>query len=228
MEAIIQAALVNDQSGVIIMATVFSTGLLTSLTPCIYPMLPITVSVIANQAKSNKQSIIYSFIYVLGLATVYAGLGILAASTGQLFGTVASHPVTLLFVAGFCLLMSAWLLGWLSFPMPTIHKQFTFSFAPINIFIAGCLSGLVMAPCTSPVLGMLLMYVAADGDRLWAALLLFIFAFGMSALLILAGSVSGFVSSLPKSGKWLNVSKWVMAIMMAAVAVYLINNAMPL
>ncbi|MBL4880606.1 MAG: sulfite exporter TauE/SafE family protein, partial [Oleispira sp.] len=203
MESFIQASLFEQQFSLWAIAAVFAAGLLTSLTPCVYPMIPITVSVVGSQASGRGQSILYSLLYVFGLALVYAALGVLAASSGVLFGTVASHPVTLLIVAAFCLLMAAWMLGWVRLPMGLITAELKSKSAPFNVFLAGALSGLVMAPCTSPVLGMLLMYVAGEGDRLWAALLMFVFAFGMSALLIVAGSFSGGLSMLPRSGPWL-------------------------
>ena len=222
MELIIQTALQSEQQSLFVIAIVFATGLLTSLTPCIYPMLPITVSIIGSQTKTKLQSFFFSLIYVFGLALVYAALGILAASTGQLFGTIASHPATLIFVALFCFFMALWILGWLKLPNIVLNHQIKTRSIPLNIFFTGCLSGLIMAPCTSPVLGMLLMYVAASGDQYWAALLMFVFAFGMSALLILAGSMSGLLTSLPRSGTWLNISKWLMAAMMTGIAIYLL------
>jgi thiol:disulfide interchange protein DsbD len=225
MEFIIQSALQNGQESVFIVAAIFATGLLTSLTPCIYPMLPITVSVIGSQAKNKSQSIGYSLIYVSGLALVYASLGMLAASTGQLFGAIASHPITLSLVAAFCSLMAMWILGWLKLPNITLSHQIKNQYVPINIFITGGLSGLIMAPCTSPVLGMLLMYVAGEGSQIWAALLMFTFAFGMSALLIIAGCFSGFLTSLPRSGNWLNITKWLMALPMFGASIYLIFTA---
>jgi thiol:disulfide interchange protein DsbD len=229
METIIQSALIDGHQSLFIVLVIFATGLLTSLTPCVYPMLPITVSVIGNQAKSRKQAILLSLIYVLGLALVYAALGVIAASTGQLFGAIASHPITLLIVAVFCALMAMWILQWIKLP----HFSFFSSLSAnsigsknlrnawLNVFITGCLSGLVMAPCTSPVLGMLLMYVAGEGDLIWAGLLMFAFALGMSALLVVAGSVSGFLAALPRSGHWLNIVKWIMALPMFGAAIYL-------
>ncbi|NRA84340.1 MAG: sulfite exporter TauE/SafE family protein [Gammaproteobacteria bacterium] len=226
METIIQTALLENQPSFYIALVIFATGLLTSITPCIYPMLPITSAVIANQAKNNKQSVYLSLSYVFGLALVYAMLGLMAASTGQLFGSIASSPLALIFVAIICLLMAAWILGYLKMPQQTINLTIKTSSSTFNVFVAGAISGLVMAPCTSPVLGMLLMYVAGQGNPYWAGLLMFIFAFGMSALLILAGSVSGFVSLLPRSGQWLNASKWLFAAMMTGSSIYFFNQAL--
>ncbi len=229
MEAMIQSALMENQQSLVVVAIIFATGLMTSLTPCIYPMLPITTSIIANQASHKKQAVFLSITYVLGLALVYAALGILAASTGKLFGSVASHPATLLAVALFCLLMALWILDWLSMPnisfLSSMPKGISSKNSYLNVFVAGCISGLVMAPCTSPVLGMLLMYVAGEGNLLWAALLMFVFAMGMSALLVIAGSFSGFLALLPRSGHWLNVMKWLMALPMVGVAIYLTMQA---
>lgn len=225
MESLIQTALLQQQVSLLTVLLVFGAGLVTSLTPCIYPMLPITVSVVGSQAKSRRQGVIFSLLYVLGLALVYAALGMLAAVTGQLFGSVASHPATLLLVATFCLLMAAWMLGWINLPGRFMNASLQSSSPILNVFVAGCLSGLVMAPCTSPVLGMLLMYVAGQGSLIWAALLMFVFAIGMSLLLIAAGSFSGLLSALPRSGHWLNISKWLMASLMLAAAIYLVTEA---
>ena len=222
MEQLIQSALMENQLSAFIVVAVFLTGLLTSFTPCVYPMLPITVSVIGGQAASPRQGVFFSLVYVLGVALVYAGLGVLAASTGQLFGVVASHPFTLILVACFFLIMAAWMIGYLSLPQWMATPVINSSSKGLNVFVAGALSGLVMAPCTSPVLGMLLMYVAAEGDRLWAAVLMFVFALGMSALLVLAGSFSGFISALPRSGVWMNVSKFFLSGLMVLAAGYLV------
>ena len=221
VESIIQSALLSGQQSWLIVGVIFMAGLLTSLTPCVYPMLPITVSVIGHKAKNSRQGVLFSLVYIHGLALVYAGLGLLAATSGQLFGVIASHPATLAFVALFCLLMALSMLGWINLPSLLPQNRFKTASPIANIFITGCLSGLVMAPCTSPVLGMLLMYVAGEGDPLWAALLMFVFAIGMSALLLLAGSFSGFLSALPRSGPWLKITSWLMALMMFAVAGYM-------
>lgn len=230
METFIQDALFASSAGqqfsLLTVAMVFAAGLVTSLTPCIYPMLPITVSVVGSQAKGRRQGLIFSLLYVLGLALVYAALGMLAAITGQLFGSVASYPVTLILVAVFCLLMAAWTVGWLRMPSAMANTSFQSNYAPINVFVAGCLSGLVMAPCTSPVLGMLLMYVAGAGDAFWGAALMFVFAVGMSLLLLLAGTFSGLLAALPRSGNWMNATKWLMALLMVGAAIYLIAMAL--
>lgn len=222
MDSFIQTALFDGQWSVWVPLAVFATGLLTSLTPCVYPMLPITVAVVGSHSTDRRQAFFLSLFYVLGLSLTYAILGVFAASSGQLFGSVASHPVTLLLVAFMCLLFSAWMLGWLRMPalqlpdVPAAGRMPPF----MRVMLSGAVSGLVLAPCTSPVFGMLLMYVAGQGSVPWALLLMFVFALGMSALLLAAGTFSGMLARLPKSGRWLLLSQRLLAGLMLLAAVW--------
>lgn len=222
MEQLIQQALFSNEIGFMLVATVFAAGLLTSLTPCVYPMLPITVAVVGNHANNKWQASIYSLLYVLGLATTYAGLGVLAASAGQLFGAIATHPVTLGAIALICLFMAASMMGWINLPQwqPTTSSGKKQRTVPARVFLMGLLSGLVMAPCTSPVLGMLLMYVGSQGEPVLGGVMMFSFALGMSALLVAAGIFSGLLNLLPRSGNWLNVIKYLLAALMAGAGFY--------
>ncbi len=223
MESMIQTLLMQHELSLLLLGMVFLAGVLTSVTPCVYPLLPITVSLVGNFATSRRTSFYFSILYVLGLACSYAGLGMLAASTGQLFGSVSSHPATLLLMAFVCFLMAAWMQGWLRLPQWSLASSITPSrqHKPLSLFVLGALSGLVMAPCTSPVLGMLLMFVAAKGDPSWGAGMMFVFAFGMSSLLILAGTFSGFLTLLPKSGLWLVRIKTLLSLFIFLAGIYL-------
>ncbi|HEY7885469.1 MAG TPA: cytochrome c biogenesis protein CcdA [Cellvibrionaceae bacterium] len=223
MEQFIQSALSGGELGLTLVLLIFITGLLTSVTPCVYPLLPISVAVVGRQSRNRMQALGLSLVYALGLALVYAALGVLAASTGKLFGSVASHPLTLGTVAIACLLMAAWMQGWLQMPewAPTYPRQKTPSRQGVfAVFISGLLSGLVMAPCTSPVLGMLLMFVAARGEITAAGFLMFVFAFGMCALLIAAGTFSGLLASLPRTGRWMLFIKNLLACSMLLAGLY--------
>ncbi|MCE0557746.1 cytochrome c biogenesis protein CcdA [Motilimonas sp. E26] len=227
MESMIQTLLMQHELSLLLLGMVFFAGVLTSITPCVYPLLPITVSLVGNFATSRRTGFYFSIIYVLGLACSYAALGMLAASTGQLFGGVSSHPATLLFMALVCFLMAAWMQGWLRLPQWTVasHIKPSEKYKKLSIFLLGALSGLVMAPCTSPVLGMLLMFVAAKGNPSWGAGMMFVFAFGMSSLLILAGTFSGFLTLLPKSGFWLVRIKTLLSLLISLAGLYLVWQA---
>ncbi|MDQ2076882.1 cytochrome c biogenesis protein CcdA [Marinimicrobium sp. ABcell2] len=227
MESYIQSALAGGQVSAGLILMVLGAGLLTSFTPCVYPMVPITASIVGRLSNNRTQAVMNSVLYVLGLAVVYALLGVLAASTGHLFGSIASHPIALLFVALLCALFGLGMLGWIPIPQwsPAIPVPQNRLGRPLVTFAMGAASGLVMAPCTSPVLGILLIYVAAQGEPLWGALLMFIFAFGMSSLLILVGSFSGAVSALPKAGAWMNIVKYILAALMMVSAAYFASLA---
>ena len=227
MEAFIQTALQSGHYSLVVVAVVFATGVLTSLTPCVYPLVPVTAAVIGHQADKPRAAVRLTLVYIACLALVYAVLGVLAASTGQLFGSIASHPVTLVVMALFCWLMAAWMLGWLKVPMPQLATAQPKN-PVLNVAVAGLMSGLVMAPCTSPVLGMLLLYVASQGDQLWAALLMFVFAMGMSMLLLAVGSFSSLVKRLPRSGAWMTLITRIFAVLMLlAGAFFLLRSIFP-
>ncbi|WP_267894516.1 cytochrome c biogenesis protein CcdA [Pseudoalteromonas sp. T1lg23B] len=113
-------------------------------------------------------------------------------------------------------------MGWIKLPHLGVSLTPNLKSKHLNVFVSGALSGLVMAPCTSPILGMLLMYVAAQGDAVLGSVSMFLFALGMSILLILAGSLSGFINLLPRSGPWLRISNIVMASAMVGVSIYFI------
>ena len=201
-------------------------GVVTSVTPCVYPMLPITVGVIGASSDGSRLSgFLLSLVYVAGLATVYGGLGIFAAATGNFFGEVSTNPWGYFAVGNLCLLFGAWMMGWIQ--MPQFGTQWHASaegktgFARFaTVFAIGGASGLVAAPCTAPVLATLLTYVATTGDVAYGGLLLFVFAYGLGSLLIVAGTFAGFVSSLPKSGNWMLYTKVLLALIMFAAGEY--------
>lgn len=222
METYIQQALLSGQLSIGLVLVVFCAGLVTSFTPCIYPMLPITVGIVGRSSQTRAQAFGHALLYVLGVALVYAALGMTAALTGQLFGSVASHPLTLTLVALVLLALGLWMLDWVRLPnwfaafeVPSGNLS-----RPLALLFTGGLSGLVMAPCTSPVLGLLLMFVAAWGEPVWGALLMFVFAFGMCALLIAAGTFSGLLARLPRVGRWMNGIKIGLAVLILLAAGY--------
>jgi thiol:disulfide interchange protein DsbD len=185
----------------------FIAGVLTSFTPCVYPLIPITVGFIGARSSASKTRGLYlSLLYVLGLACVYAALGAFAALSGKLFGQISTSPWTYLFVGNLCLLFGLSMLD-----VFTIQLQFLTAAQPqikpsgggMAAFLFGGCSGLVAGPCTTPVLGALLTYVASRQNMVLGITMLFVFALGMGTLLILVGTFTGMLSALPKSGIWI-------------------------
>ncbi|OHU96991.1 hypothetical protein BIW53_03625 [Pseudoalteromonas byunsanensis] len=199
----------------------FGAGLLASLSPCIYPLLPITIATLAPTSNNQSSALGNASLYCLGFALLYALLGLLAALTGQLFGQIASNPWLLIGFANLLLYMAAIMKGWLTLPtLPVSHSHR--SHTP---FVMGATSGLVAAPCTSPVLAGLLVFVAKQ-QQLWlGGALLFFFALGMSALLFLAGTFGQLLNRLPKSGPWLTLAPNIFALILIFMAQFYLIKA---
>jgi len=210
-------------SAVAAIALAFIGGLLTSATPCVYPMIPITISVVGGNSRGGCfTGFINSVIYVSGLALVYGGLGVLAAATGSLFGEISTSPWGYFLVANLCLFFAVWMMGWVNLPQLGFMAN-TGNGASLGkgkIFLTGMASGLVAGPCTAPVLATLLTFVATTGELVYGGLLLFVFAFGLGALLILIGTFSSMAASLPKSGAWMLWTKRLLALLMLGAAEY--------
>jgi len=183
-------------------------GILVSFTPCVYPIIPITIAFIgARSSGSKKQAFLLSVIYVFGMAVTYTALGGLAALTGKLFGQLQTNPWMYFIIANVCILMGLSMLDVYILPIRT--PQFISRLQPTpskgltGSFLIGAASGLVMGPCTTPVLAVLLGYTATQQNFLYATTLLFVFAFGMGTLLIVLGTFAGLLANLPKSGAWM-------------------------
>jgi len=208
---------------------VFAGGVLISFTPCIYPVLPITVGYIGSRSGGSRgKGFILSVSYVLGMAAVYTVLGSVAALSGRVFGEAAASPLVNLLVGNLCILMALSLFD--LFHLPAIPW---FSRAPVNggrggiagAFAVGAVSGLVVGPCTAPVLGTLLLYVGTRQNLLFGASLLFVFALGMGTLLLLAGTFTGFLASLPRSGRWMETIRKGFGFLLILVGEYFLVEA---
>jgi len=201
-------------------------GVLASLTPCVYPMIPITAGVIghANIGGTKLRGFLLSLLYVLGMALTYAALGVFAAATGHFFGTVSSSPWTFLLVGNLILIFA---LGMLDvFHLPSFSGRLAGRpLGLVGIFLAGVTSALVAGPCTTPVLGTLLAYTASSRSLALGGLLLFVFSLGMGALLLGVGTFSSFLAALPRSGAWMEKIKRAMGLAMLVLAQYFFLKA---
>jgi len=193
---------VKDPS-VFSLALSFLGGVLASLTPCVYPMIPVVVGIIGASSIDRKlTAFTLSLSYALGLSIVYSFFGLFAATTGRFFGEIATSPLSYLIFGNLCLVLGAWMMGWINIPFFSSGKTTTQK-GHAGAFITGLLSGIVAAPCTSPVLGGLLIYISTTKDIILGGAMMFAFSIGMSLLLIIIGTSSGFIKTLPKPGRWM-------------------------
>jgi cytochrome c-type biogenesis protein len=205
------------------LAAAFLGGALTSFTPCVYPLIPITASYVAgrNVGGSALRGFALSLSYVTGMAVTYSGLGMAAALTGSLFGELGTNPWAYFIVANVVIILGMGMLGVFELPFVGISAQ-PKPGGILSVFFVGIASGFVAGPCTAPVLGILLAYVAGTGDVFFGAALLFVFAFGMGALLLIIGTFSSIVAALPRSGEWMATVKKVLGLIMIGLGEYLL------
>ena len=222
-----------QESFILAYMAVYLGGVLVSFTPCVYPVVPVTIAFIGARASGSKRrGFLLSVVYVLGMAVTYTVLGGIAALSGKLFGQLQTNPWTYFLMANICILMGLSMLE--VYLLPIRIPQFIARIQPrsqsqglVSSFLVGAASGLIMGPCTAPVLAVLLGYVATRQNFYYAMSLLFVFAFGMGTLLMILGTFAGLLANLPKSGPWMaKISHLFGWIMFAAGEYFLIQAGM--
>ena len=210
----------------------FLAGLLVSLTPCIYPMIPITASILSSSGDSSIFGhVIRSTMYVLGIATIYSTLGYISATTSVMFGQWMGNPWVVFALIIFFLYLAFSMLGFYELGNIKILGSSASQGKKrslISIFLFGLLSGTAASPCLSPPLAMLLGLVAKIGNPLFGFITLFMFALGMGMVLILVGTFSSFMTVLPKPGSWMEDIKRIFGFMMLFACIYFASPFIPL
>jgi thiol:disulfide interchange protein DsbD len=216
-------------SFLISVAICFAAGFLASLSPCVYPLIPVVATYVGSRSMGEStrvKAFSLSLAYVLGMAAVYTLLGMIAALTGAFFGQIATNPWANLAVGNIIILLGLNILDVL--PLPSIttsggggeHRT-----GLIGAFLVGAVSGLVASPCTIPVLGIVLTFVATTQSVFQGGVMLFTFSLGMGMLLIVVGTFSGLLSSIPKPGNWMFAVRKVLGLAMIAVGEYFVLQA---
>ncbi|MEK6727689.1 MAG: cytochrome c biogenesis protein CcdA [Candidatus Omnitrophota bacterium] len=202
----------------------FFGGILVSFTPCVYPLIPISAGYIGVRAAGSRaKGLVLSLFYVTGVAVTYCVLGILASLTGTIFGAISTNPKTYLIVGIIIIIFGFSMLDLFTIKLPNIVKPASLKKGNyFSTFLLGLSSGFIVSPCLTPVLGSILFYLATKKNILYAATLLFSFAYGMGLLLILIGTFSSVLINLPKAGKWLIIVKRAFSFVLIAMGAYFI------
>lgn len=208
------------------LVALFAAGVATSLTPCIYPMVPITAGILGGAGaagRSRSRTALVTLIYVLGLALVYATLGLIAGLSGSLFGTISSNPWAYFTFGNLLLLSGLAMLDVLPIAAPTRLLAWASRLGADSlgaVFLLGATSGLVAAPCGAPAFAAVLTWVAASQSAVWGFAYLFVFSLGMTAVLVVVGLTAGTLAALPRAGAWMVWIKRIAAAVMIAMAEY--------
>jgi thiol:disulfide interchange protein DsbD len=205
----------------------FLGGIFMALTPCIYPLIPVTVGFIGGRSGGSRvKGFILSVNYVLGIAVTYSFLGLLASLTGLIFGQVSAYPATHIIVGSVIIVFGLSMFDLFTIPLPRFARtpggnkdSYFYS------FVLGLVSGLVASPCLTPVLGSILAFLTIKKSLVYGTLLLFTFALGMGLPLIILGTFSAALTGIPKSGKWLTYIKKILALILIVSGAYIIIAA---
>jgi cytochrome c-type biogenesis protein len=189
-------------------------------------MIPITAGILGGAGatgRSRGRTLALTLVYVLGLALVYAVLGLLAGLSGTLFGSVSSSPWALLIMGNLLLVFGLGLLDVFTFGVPTRVAAWAGRIggnSVAGVFALGATSGLVAAPCGAPAFAAVLTFVSTTGSAWLGFLYLFVFSLGLTALLVVVGIFSGVVAALPRAGHWTLTVKRVGGILLVGMAEY--------
>jgi len=203
----------------------FVGGLLVSLTPCVYPMIPITLSIIGGRKENTSvgRGLMLSLTYVAGLSLTYALLGLLVASFGAHIRGFLQGAFFQLLMAGIFLLLSFSMFDLFMLQAPSFMRERlsgVHAGGPGGIFFLGMVSGLMASPCVAAPLAGILAFIAASGSLFMGFFMLLAFAWGMGILLVVIGAFSGSLNALPRAGEWMNRVKEFYGFLLAGAAVY--------
>lgn len=221
---------IEERGMFLFLLLLFGFGLLMSLSPCIYPMIPITLAVIGTQSKEKgiMHGLIMSLTYVIGMALVYAIIGYLSATVASGITAFMQSPVVMVPIALLLIVLSFSMFGAYELQAPQFMRDKLGGAGGnrsglLGVFIMGMVAGLIASPCVGPFLGGLLLMLSTTGDGLLAFVSLFTFGMGMGVLLIGVGTFPALLGSLPSAGGWMESLNKAMGLLLVGMALYFLR-----
>jgi thiol:disulfide interchange protein DsbD len=205
----------------------FTAGLLTALTPCVYPMIPITISIFGGKGVPRARALLLATLYVAGIAVMFGTLGTVFALVGKAFGSFLANPWVIVPLAMFFALMAASMFGAFELALPSgLQERLNHvgGRSAGGAFLMGLVGGLIAAPCTGPPLAGILAFVATTRNAFTGFFLLATYAIGIG---VPFWAIAGFSMRLPKSGAWMEAVKSVFGIALLVAALYYLKNVVP-
>jgi thiol:disulfide interchange protein DsbD len=209
---------------------IFLGGLALNLTPCVYPLIPITISFFGAQVSNNKtQKIIMALVYILGMSITYSALGLIAALTGGMFGSALQNPIVVSVIVLILLALALGMFGLFEIRIPTAIANFSGKNRQgyLGTVLMGLTVGFIAAPCIGPFVLGLLVYVGQMGNAFMGFLLFFILSLGLGFPYIFLAIFSGSISKLPRSGEWMEGVKMIFGFVMLGLALYTAQTLIP-
>ncbi len=228
------AQTLKTESWWVILATFFGFGLLLSLTPCIFPMIPILSSLIVGAKNMNtKKALLYSVVYVLAMALTYTIAGVLAGLFGANLQAALQNPVVIVLFALIFVALALSMFGFYEIGLPASLQtklakrsdEASHKGGLIGVAIMGFLSALIVGPCVAPPLAGALIYIGQTGDALLGGAALFAMSLGMGMPLLLVGVGAG--KFMPKPGGWMEAVSKVFGVVMLGVAIWMLSRVLP-
>ncbi len=220
-----------ESNGIILgLIFVFLGGLALNLTPCVYPLIPITVGYFGGQSEGRTSKLfLLGLLYVLGMALTYSVVGVITALSGAVFGALLQNPIVILVIVGIFIALSLSMFGVYEFKMPDswVQKAGGAKTGAFGAFFMGLTMGIVAAPCIGPFVIGLVTYVAAKGDPYFGFMIFFVMALGLGLPYLVLALFSGKIKSLPRAGMWMEAVKHIFGFILIGMAIYFLNPLLP-
>ncbi|MCG6960510.1 thioredoxin fold domain-containing protein [bacterium BMS3Abin03] len=209
---------------------VFLGGLALNLTPCVYPLIPITIGFFGGQSEgSTKRLAVMGILFVVGLAVTYSVIGVITSLTGAVFGTLLQNPVVIIAVALILIALSLSMFGVYEFKLPDklVAKAGGAKGGYYGAFFMGLTLGIVAAPCIGPFVLGLVTYVAAKQDVFFGFIMFFVLALGLGTPYLFLAIFSGKIKKLPRSGEWMQAVEYIFGLILVGMAIYFLLPLIP-
>jgi thiol:disulfide interchange protein DsbD len=209
---------------------VFLAGLALNLTPCVYPLIPITIGYFGGQAEGKTSRLVMlGLLYMLGMALTYSVVGVVTSLSGAVFGSLLQNPIVIIIIALLFVTLALSQFGVYEFKLPDslVAKAGGAKGGTFGAFFMGLTMGIVAAPCIGPFVLGLVTYVAAKGDPLYGFLMFFVLALGLGFPYLLLAIFSGKIKSLPRAGLWMEGVKHIFGFLLIGMAFYFLDPILP-
>jgi thiol:disulfide interchange protein DsbD len=209
---------------------VFLGGLALNLTPCVYPLIPITVGYFGGQSEgSTTKLFMMGVLFILGLAVTYSAIGVITSLTGAVFGALLQSPIVILIIVAIMLALSLSMFGVYEFKLPDsiVNKAGGAKAGLFGAFFMGLTMGIVAAPCIGPFVLGLVTYVATKQDPYFGFLLFFVLAVGLGTPYLFLAVFSGKIKNLPRAGEWMDAVKHIFGFILIGMALYFLLPLLP-